>query len=216
MKHLLEVDDVSLSYERHRVLSDVYFHIQTGLVTGLLGSNGSGKSSLLKIAFGTLAGQSRSVRIDGKPMQALTPRIRYLSQHTFLPPHLKATACLRLFGVEEGALYRHFPELRAVFEQTRVANLSGGERRLLEIMLILLSECDFVLLDEPFAQLAPIYVDRVLEVMRSEGSRKGVLLSDHDHHRILAESDTCYLLRDGKTHPVASSDELARFGFIHA
>ena len=66
MKHFLEVDSIFLEFDTKRVLQDVFIKNETGAVTGILGRNGSGKTCLMKIIYGELKTNNRSIRLDGK------------------------------------------------------------------------------------------------------------------------------------------------------
>jgi len=87
MKHILEVDGVSLNFSGRVILSDIYLKSETGKIIGLLGRNGQGKSCLMKIISGTLKAESRSIRFDGKTVFELAGRsdlLVYLPQFNFI------------------------------------------------------------------------------------------------------------------------------------
>ena len=91
MTNLLEVDSVILEFDSKRVLQNVYLKSETGKVTGLLGRNGAGKSCLMKIMFGELIPNDKSIRINGNALVTSdrSPKdLRYLPQKRFVPNSL--------------------------------------------------------------------------------------------------------------------------------
>ena len=91
MSHKLEVDSVMLGFGLKTVLSDIFMRFETGSVTGILGRNGSGKSCLMKILYGTLAAQYSNVRYDGVTIlnrYKHPEMIRFLPQSDFIPKQL--------------------------------------------------------------------------------------------------------------------------------
>ncbi len=96
----LEVDSVNLAFGGRKILTDVYLKCETGDVVGLLGRNGSGKSSLMKIIFGTLRGESQSVRLNGQYVKQLfkSPNtVHYLPQDGFSMNYLTFNDLVRIF-----------------------------------------------------------------------------------------------------------------------
>ena len=215
---ILEADSMWLEYEGQKILQNIYIKLQTGHITGLLGRNGTGKSSLMQMIFGTLRGQSQSVRVDrdyfSHPYQH-SGLISYLPQHPFLPASLRVRDVCRLYDVDFTALCHHFESLEQ-YGRTRISDLSTGNRRLVGTLLVLLMPVAFTLLDEPFAALSPINVEQLGKVMLEQKARKGILISDHFYEEVLGLADETYLIV-----PVGRSiqlknvyAELEQFGYI--
>lgn len=155
-KHILEIDSAELAFGERRILSGVYLLVETGGVTAVLGRNGCGKSCLMKILSGSLKAGFCSMRIDGKWHRRFTEKeIRYLPQHPFIPGWLRLERALGDFRLQREDLERWFPEFISL-RGTRIGELSGGEQRILECFIILRSPARFILLDEPFSQIAPL------------------------------------------------------------
>nr|MBZ1360775.1 ATP-binding cassette domain-containing protein [Dyadobacter fermentans] len=216
--HILEADSMWLEYEGQKTLQNIYIKLQTGHITGLLGRNGTGKSSLMQMMFGTLRGQSQSVRVDGDyfshPYQH-RGLISYLPQHSFLPASLRVSDVCRLYDVDFTALCHHFESLEQ-HGRTRIGDLSTGNRRLVGTLLVLLMPVAFTLLDEPFAALSPINAEQIGKVISDQKARKGILISDHAYEEVLGLADETYLIV-----PVGRSvllkdtyAELEAFGYI--
>ena len=110
MPNLLEIDSVVKSFDLHVVLTDIYLKCQTGDIIGMLGRNGTGKSTLMKILFGTLSADRAFIRIDGKvydqPYKTIN-EICYLPQDSFLPKHMTIEKTIELYlGSVEDVLAR--------------------------------------------------------------------------------------------------------------
>ena len=215
-KNLLEADSIYLEFGTRNILSDVYVRTETGKVTGFLGRNGCGKSSLMRIIFGSLRGNFQSVRINGQykhSMLASPGAIRYLPQKAFLPKHLKIEQVCDLYQVSLNGIIEEFP----IFDKHRnqkVGALSGGEIRLFETMVILMSAVAFVILDEPFSHIMPLHVETLKEVIAKEKLNKGIIITDHLYRHITDMSDELYLIREGKTFKINSHDDLIRYGYL--
>lgn len=216
MKHLLEFDSLYLEFGMKRVLHDIYARCETGQVTGILGRNGSGKSCLMKIVFGSMRAYNQSVRIDGKNISGtniLMGYISYLPQDPFIPRFLKVYEAFDHYEVDLYAFVREFPECEKII-RSRIAHLSGGEQRLVEVYLTLFSPSLFSILDEPFSYLMPIHTERIIQIMQQVKQQKGLIVTDHMYRHILAVSDNLYVLNNGSTRPVRTADELVRYGYL--
>ncbi len=196
MSQILEADSMWLAYHGRKILQSIYLKVETGKITGLLGRNGTGKSSLLRMIFGTLRGESQSVRVDGRYIShpyLEKDLICYLPQHHFVPRYLKIKRVCSLYGVSFDQIATHFPELKTYVNEP-VGNLSEGNIRLLETVLILFSAVPFVLLDEPFTHLSPVMVERLSRIIEEEARYKGIVLSDHMYQQVLDLSDDLYII----------------------
>lgn len=214
-KHLLEIDSVELSFGERRILTGVYLAVETGGVTAVLGRNGSGKSCLMKILCGSLRADFRSMRLDGVWRDRFrADEVRYLAQRGFLPGWLRVGRVLRDFGLAWDDLLKWFP-LFDKLRDTKVCNMSGGEQRILESYLILRSPTRFVLLDEPFSQVAPLHVATLKALIRQEKHSKGILLTDHMHRHVTDIADRLYVLTDGQAHLTHSAEELVKYGYLN-
>lgn len=215
MKHTLEISSVRLLFGERLILSDVYLKIETGNIVGLLGQNGCGKSCLMRGVYGTLECE-KSVSIDDVYFyHAFThPQLmRYLPQHYFIPKWFSLKRIFRDFRVDFTAFAQLFPEFQGR-EKARIGHLSGGMHRLVELYVILKSDAQFILLDEPFTHISPVHNDIIESIILSEATHKGFLITDHLYRRIRRVSDPVYLLSNGKTHLVKEVDDLRELGYI--
>lgn len=215
MKNILEVDSVILEFGARRILQDVYLKTETNKVTGLLGRNGTGKSCLFKILSGELISNSQSVRINGRALlgsNRTSEDIKYLPQNNFVPKFLTIKRVLSDFNVEFDRLLINFPEFQR-FQESKLMNLSSGQRRIIEIFIILTSKSKFCLLDEPFSQIMPLHVEKIKEIILEEKNSKGIIISDHMFDHILELSDDLYVISDGKTYLTNGIDDIETLGY---
>lgn len=198
---IFEIDNIELNFDGKNILRAVYLKTETGKITGILGRNGTGKSCLLKIIFGSLPSKYKLIRIDKKPLLKkayLTGKIKYLPQTDFLPNKLKIKKAFEIFGVSWKNFLEDFGFFKK-YEDSKTEILSGGEKRLLQAYLIIKSPCDLLLLDEPFSHIAPLYVNRIKAILKQEKKQKAIILTDHLFREILEISDEIYILKSGET-----------------
>lgn len=217
MNNILEIDSVSKTFGPNRILSDIYLKCETGEIIGLLGRNGTGKSTLLKILFGTQGAYSKFIRINGKvydkPYRVAT-EVAYLSQDSFLLGHLRIEDVIKCYlGKEKLPLFRDDEVIAGVLKH-KVNTLSGGELRYLEIKLLLNRPVKFVLLDEPFNGIAPVVVEVLKAMIRDHAQDKGIILTDHDYQNVLDVATRYCLLHDGAIKSVENRDDLVRWGYL--
>ena len=209
---LLELDNVELTYGDRRILYGVYLKAETGKITGILGRNGCGKSSLLKVLFGSIPCNNRLIKIDNRPtLKKLytIENIKYLPQHHFIPDHLKLYSLFKIFGCD----WKQFAAKFALFEKYRNEKakvLSGGEKRLVEIWLCLTAETKLCILDEPFTNLAPRYVEKIKEELKLQKNYKAIIVTDHLYEEILKVSDYKYILKNGCTKEFQDEQKLIK------
>ena len=216
MNQRLEFDGIEKSFNGYPVLSSIHMACDVGTITALLGRNGSGKSTLMKIVFGTTTAAFKSVRINGRPLLGNYIKqciIGYLPQRGFIPLHLKVSQAMFYYGIDPSILLELFPEFSRWMHQS-VNKLSGGYRRILEVLLIIKSKHVFVMLDEPFSGLMPLHIDLLKKVIAQEKATKGIIISDHLYRHILDLSDKTYLLSNGKTYLVKDSSDLIERGYL--
>lgn len=216
VKNVLEFDSLYLEFGLHKVLQDVYMKCEQGEVVGLLGRNGSGKSCLMNIVFGSMKAYQESVRINGEYLLNTNIRkglIQYLPQESFIPKSLKVKTALAHYNIPSADFLHTFPDF-ATKLTCRVAELSGGEVRLLEIFMILKSKGLFCILDEPFSNLMPLHIEKVLQLIESTKVQKGIIITDHLYSYLIEASDRLYLLQQGKTFPVKNAEELIQYGYL--
>lgn len=213
----LHVDSVMKNYGRRQLLTDIYLNCEQGEIVGLLGRNGSGKSTLLEIIFSSKSADGKFIRIGDKVIKNLSNAhnlIKYLPQDSFLPNHLKVRKIISVFsdGQNEAIIKEH--SLIVPMLNKKCYELSGGEKRLLEIYLIIYSNAKYVLIDEPFNGIAPLYKESIKNLIREQSKNKGFIITDHDYRNILDLATKVILLHDGGTKEITEIEELKFWGYI--
>ncbi len=217
MKNLLETDSVMLEFGSKRVLNDVYLKCETGKISGLLGLNGSGKTCLLRIIYGNLKSSESSVRINGKALlnNFRSPKlIRYLPQFNFIPDSLTLKRVIKDFGVDYNRFIEDFPDFRKYYH-TRLSKLSTGERRIVEIYAVLMSDSMFCMLDEPFSHIMPVHVETIKSLINEVKIHKGIIITDHLYSHVMNIGDYVYLIVDGCIAPISSYNDLELYGYVN-
>lgn len=213
----LHVDSVMKSYGQRQLLTDIYISCQQGEIIGLLGRNGCGKSTLLKIIFGSISADGKFIRIGDRIINSFANShdlIKYLPQDSFLPNHVKVSKVISVFSDDRNKAILKGHHLIKPMLHKKCNELSGGEKRLLEIYLIVYSNAKYILIDEPFNGIAPIYKESIKELIREQSKTKGFIITDHDYRNILDLASKVILLHDGGTKEIAGVDELSYWGYI--
>ncbi|WP_250432851.1 ATP-binding cassette domain-containing protein [Hanstruepera flava] len=213
---ILEVDNVELNFSGKRILNGIYLKAETGKVTSILGSNGCGKSCLLQIIFGSLKPKYKLIRLNNEPF--LKPlyrskKISFLPQHHFVPDQIKIGMAFKLYQVDWDVFINKFPQFE-IFKNTRFNRLSGGERRVIEIYLILKKASQIVLLDEPFNGVAPLYIETIQTIINQEKKHKIIILTDHRYTEVINVSDTIYLITNGCSKLINNLSELKDYKYL--
>lgn len=212
----LLVDSVQLGFRDKQVLQSVFITAEKGKVTGVLGRNGSGKSCLFKCIMGGIRPQNMFIRFGDEQdtdYSHIGCRIKYLPQNLFAPANITLDEAFKLYGVDYDGLVTFAPKFHT-FQRKHFKELSGGEARVAELYLILNSDCEFCILDEPFSNIAPIYIEKIQELIQQQKQNKGIIVSDHLYEAIMQVADDLFLLSDGFTFPVKSREDLIHHGYI--
>lgn len=219
MKNELEVYAVRKSFGSKKVLESVAFSLAKGQILGVYGSNGSGKSTLLKILFGTLKADALDLRINRLPVSQknIIPQqhIGYLPQDNFLPKHLKVRDIIPMFyddGDQQDLVFRA-PFVEKIATR-KAGTLSMGERRYLELLLVSHLPHPFLLLDEPFSMIEPLYKEVIGEFLLSLKAKKGILITDHYYKDVLNIADRNLVLTQGVSYPTKTEEDLKKLGYL--
>jgi lipopolysaccharide export system ATP-binding protein len=221
----LRTVDLVKSYRRRRVVNGVSVVIGPGEIVGLLGPNGAGKTTTFYLTIGFIKPDDGEVYLGEKPITPLPMYRRARLGIGYLPQEpsvfRKMTVTDNILAVLE---VQHVPraERRARLDelltelsishvaQSRGYQLSGGERRRVEIARALATRPKFMLLDEPFAGIDPIAVEdiqRIVAQLRTKGL--GILITDHNVRETLAITDRAYIMCDGDILKEGTSEYLA-------
>lgn len=211
------MDSVTKSYNNKTILSDVFLSCQKGEIKGLIGRNGSGKSTLLKIIFGSEKAEYKFVRIGEKVIKNVSDGrklINYLPQDNFLPNNITIRKIIGLFLDYESRIEMLNTEYLKPLLNKKNQELSGGERRIIEILLIIHSKAEFVLLDEPFNGVSPIIREHIIEYIKKRKKRKGYIITDHDYENVIHLADSIVYLQNGFLREIKEMSELVDLGYL--
>jgi lipopolysaccharide export system ATP-binding protein len=211
---VLEASGLIKMYRRRRVVNDVALRLQQGEIVGLLGPNGAGKTTTFYMIVGLIQPLSGHILLDGvditsMPMYRRSRKgIGYLSQEPSIFRKLSVEdnivailETLPLSAKERDArLETLLDELNIKhLRSSKAFQLSGGERRRLEITRALVTQPKFMMLDEPFAGVDPIAVHDIQTIVADLRHRGiGVLISDHNVEQTLDIVDRAYIMFDGQ------------------
>lgn len=219
MDNSLELYYTRKRYGRKEILTKVSFKLAQGEILGLFGRNGSGKSTLLKILFGTLKANAIDLRLNGIPLPPKknieAQHIGYLPQENFLPRHMKVRDVIPLFhtdGDEQDKIFSA-PFIEKIAAQ-KVGTLSMGQKRYLELLLVANLPHPFLLLDEPFSMIEPLYKEVIQEFLLSLKAKKGILLTDHYYTDVLKISDRNMVLVNGVSQVIQLEEDLRALGYL--
>jgi len=207
---ILKIEGVSFSYERHSTfIRDLAFTIDEGDFIGLLGSNGSGKSTVLKIAGGILKPSSGRLTLWNKDLSAVKNRDR-AKLVSYLPQTLDISVPFKVSELVGMGLYPYdIPPAMTVEDaldmvglrdkaDSRLADLSGGERRRTFIAMTLLQGAGLLLLDEPLANLDIKYQVDLMRLLKNlrEMRNISVIMALHDIN-IALQFEKIILIKNG-------------------
>ncbi len=221
----LRGDHLVKYYGRRKVVDDISVSVATGEIVGLLGPNGAGKTTTFYMMTGMVKPNAGEI-LMGDAVVTRMPMYRrarmgigYLSQEPSvfrkLTVEQNLMAILELMPIRRHDRKERMEELLEEFSLTLVRKnkgyqLSGGERRRVEIARALVTRPKFMLLDEPFAGIDPIAVTDIQRIVQGlKGRGIGVLITDHNVHETLAITDHSYLLYSGKMLKEGSAEFLA-------
>ncbi len=211
------VDSIYKSFRGKQILTDVFLRCKEGEIVGLLGRNGVGKSTLLKIIFGAMHSDYKFVTANGRKINGLTDRIQlihYLPQHTFLPDHVKIKRLAWLLCKDEGLDRIESIAFMKPLLDKKCGQLSGGEKRMVEIFAMIYSRADYVLMDEPFNGISPIIRNDIKSILIEQSANKGFIITDHDFRNILDIADRLILIHDGGTKEINNTSELKNWNYL--
>ena len=224
-RQILRAEGLYKKYGKRTVVSNVDIKLHKGEIVGLLGPNGAGKTTTFYMITGMIKPTKGDVYLDDQQITnyAMYKRARsgigYLSQEPSIFGKLSVEDNLNLV-LEMTSLTKAEREKKIDgllqdlsierIRKNRGYNLSGGERRRVEICRALAMDPDFILLDEPFAGVDPIAVEDIQSIIHSLKDRDiGVLITDHNVRETLAITDRSYLLFEGRILKSGDSQFLA-------
>lgn len=229
----IETHNLVKAFGERRVVNDVSINVEQGTVVGLLGPNGAGKTTTFYMIVGIEKPDAGEVLIDGREITHMPMHERALAGIGYLP---QEASIFRKLTVEDNIMAileatelsadKRVEKMNSLIAEFHVehirkrkgSELSGGERRRVEIARALATDPSFILLDEPFAGIDPIAVADIQGMIAHLAQRGiGVLITDHNVRETLSIVDKAYILNNGEilisgdSNAIANDEQARKF-----
>ena len=193
---ILEIKDLNKSYGKKQILKDINITLEKGKIIGLLGKNGVGKTTLIKLINDLLTPTSGEILVNGKPVGVESKKIiSYLPERTYLNKQMKVSEVIEYFK----DFYRDFDDKKAkrllkdldLDINEHLSKMSKGMQEKVQLVLVMSRKADLYILDEPLGGVDPATRDYILDTILSNfNENASVIISTHlisDIERILDE-----------------------------
>lgn len=210
MSKIIEVNNLSKSYGSHLVLDNISFDFEEGQIIGLLGPNGSGKTSLIKILVGLINDYQGKALIDGHSPDPYTKSlVAYLPEKTYLPEWMRPVDAIEFFA----DFYADFDKDKAFwmldsFQLPRkqvIKSMSKGMQEKLQLLLVMCRSARLYILDEPLGGVDPAARAFILDtIMTNHPTGSTVMLSTHLINDVERIFDSVLMI--GRGHVLLKSD----------
>lgn len=221
---MLQVKDLSISYGAIQAVRHVDFEVKKGEIVTLIGANGAGKSTILKTISGIVKPQSGSIEyqnellVGKKAPQIVAAGISQVPEGRHVFPAMTVMENLQLGSYLQKdrsqiearlqEIYQMFPILKERQHQD-AATLSGGEQQMLVMARAMMAGPKLLLLDEPSMGLAPIYIQKVFEIIQKINAQgTTILLIEQNAHQALSIADRGYVIASGEIQLTGSGEKL--------
>ena len=204
MSVILEYKNVNKSFGEKQVLKDINLKIESNKIVGLLGKNGSGKSTMFKLTNDLLTLTSGEIIIDGNPVSVASKKVvSYLPERSYLDPSLKVCEAITFFET----FYEDFDRAKAekllidlqLDKDMRLSKMSKGMKEKVQLVLVMSRKAKIYILDEPLGGVDPASRDYILQtILKSFDENATLFISTHmiaDIEKIL---DEVVMIDDGK------------------
>jgi len=219
---MLRIENLSFSYGKIQAIKDVSFEIKKGEIMSIIGSNGAGKSSLMKCIAGLLKPQSGNIycgdiELLSEPYKVVGSGVSLVPEGRWIFPNLTVEENLLMGGytVKDRApgisrAYKMFPRLEERKKQ-RAGTMSGGEQQMLAIARGLMSNPKVLLLDEPSLGLAPLLVNDIISIIKGINAEGiSILLVEQNARKALSIAHHACVLEQGRIVKSGTGDELIK------
>jgi len=220
---LLKVNDLNAYYGESQILKDISMTVEQGQLVVMLGPNGHGKSTLLKSICGLVENVQGQISYGGKEINGLATEkivnlgVTYIAENRELFPHMSVLDNLKLGAYSRNAraaendnlqkVFKLFPQLQDRKKQI-ASTMSGGEARMLAIARGLMSNADFLCIDEPSIGLQPNLVHEVFDVIKEINQQgKTILLVEQNIPQVVDLADKIYVIEEGHISFEGSRDD---------
>ncbi len=214
MSSLVEIKGLNKSYGKKEVIKDFNIELGRGRIIGLLGPNGSGKTTIIKMLAGILKHNSGDIMIDGKSIGIDSKKIvSYLPERTYFSPSMKVKETIDFFE----DFYEDFRRERAVelldkldiSLDSKIKHLSKGTREKVQLVLVMSRAAKLYLLDEPMGGVDPAARDYILKTILTNYSEdSSVIISTHLISDVENVLDDVIFIQNGKLVLSSSVDDI--------
>ena len=214
---MLELRHITKTFGNVVANNDVSFNVEKGTIHAIVGENGAGKSTVMRIAYGFYNADSGEILVDGRPAEIKTPHdaialgIGMVHQHFMLVDNMTVAENI-ILGAETGGaasldLEKANREIQKLSDELKlgvnpravIEDLSVGQQQRVELLKALYRHADLLILDEPTAVLSPQEVEEFFSILRRmKAQGKTVIIITHKLEEVLAISDDVTVMRDGK------------------
>lgn len=218
MENIITVSSLKKSYGSKTVLDGVNFTAKPGQIIGLLGPNGCGKTTLIKILTGLIKDHSGAVKIDNEEPGAYTKSIvAYLPEKLYLPDWMRPTDAIAYFA----DFYKDFDKAKAddmvikfaLDPKQRLKTMSKGQQEKLSLILVMCRKAKLYILDEPLGGVDPAARCKILDtIMNNYAENATVLLSTHLINDVEYIFDRVLMISGGKLIVDSCVDEIREKG----
>ena len=223
----LKCNNLKKQYDTKKIVQNISLEVNSGEVIGLLGPNGAGKTTTFYMIVGLIKSDSGSIVIDDVDMTSIPIHkrfeygISYLPQEPSIFRNMTAVDNIKAILETDNKLTKHeknkiLDDLITKFDLKRFLNtegmqLSGGERRRVEIARALALKPKFLLLDEPFAGIDPLSVIDIQKIIKDLSQDNiGILITDHNVRETLKICDKSYVVNSGQVLASGKSKDLIK------
>lgn len=214
MNNIIEIKGLTKSYLNKKALNDISINMEMGKVIGILGPNGSGKTTMIKILTGILRPSKGQVLIDGKEPGVYTKSIvSYLPDRNFLYNWMNIQDAINFYkdfyeDFDENKAYELL-EFMKLQRDMKITSLSKGMTEKLNLTLVLSRKAKVYVLDEPIAGVDPVARDQILDaIIKNYNKDSTMIITTHLVRDMENIFDDVIFLRDGEVHSMGNAEEL--------
>ncbi|MBU9728981.1 ABC transporter ATP-binding protein [Diplocloster modestus] len=214
MSNIIECHGLTKVYEYKAALSEVDLNIERGRIVGLLGPNGSGKTTMIKLINGLLSPTSGEILIDGKAPGVETKKmVSYLPERTYLNDWMRVCEIIDFFG----DFYADFDRSRAkemlhhldIDTHDKLKTMSKGTKEKVQLILVMSRDADLYCLDEPIGGVDPAARDYILQtIIQNYRTDSTILISTHLISDIENILDDVVFIQNGKIRLTTEVDDI--------
>ncbi len=214
MSILLQCNNLTKYYGKKEALSNLTLSIQSGKIIGLLGPNGSGKTTFIKLANGLLTPTSGTITIKGIPIGPETKqKVAYLPDNTYLNNWMKVREIIDFFhtfylNFDSDKAYDMLNKLK-IHPEEKLKTMSKGTKEKIQLILVMSRNADLYLLDEPIGGVDPAARDYILNTIINNYNPSGsMIISTHLISDIESILDDVIFLQNGHLIKMASAEDI--------